>query len=350
MNRPASPPEVVPLRARLPQLAPELAAAQSRLFRSGETLDGGGDAGLLWRFAAAPALLPPAVLLRCGSAELLLGVINDGLSQPLGEREWWDYSGASRLLAWTLAHGALLEGLGRLLGAVPLPQQWHEEQLPPAPAAAALKLAFTALAADGRRCSGSLRLPPALCEALAAHPGWRAAAPLRWARLPATLRIEFPGFAFAAAEILAAGVGDILSLGGRAACWRRLTLALDGAGGAPRRWNAGYDGRAQLSIAPPHSLKESPVNDAPPRPATADAGNALDSVPLLLDFELGRLSLTLAELAALQPGYVFQLGGRLEDARVTVRANGVCIGQGELVAVGDTIGVQLMAFEPHGLR
>ena len=41
--------------------------------------------------------------------------INDGWVERLGEREWWDFTGESRLLAWALAHTGLLEGLGRIL-------------------------------------------------------------------------------------------------------------------------------------------------------------------------------------------------------------------------------------------
>ena len=47
-------------------------------------------------------------------------------------------------------------------------------------------------------------------------------------------------------------------------------------------------------------------------------------------------------LAALQPGYVFPLAGPLEGANVTIRANGQAVGQGEVVAVGDTLGVRLL--------
>jgi type III secretion protein Q len=52
----------------------------------------------------------------------------------------------------------------------------------------------------------------------------------------------------------------------------------------------------------------------------------------------------------MKPGYVLQLPMRLEDARVVIRANGVRIGHGELVAVGDVLGVQVLAIDPHGLR
>jgi type III secretion protein Q len=76
----------------------------------------------------------------------------------------------------------------------------------------------------------------------------------------------------------------------------------------------------------------------------------VDNIPVSLDFDLGSLSVPLGELAALKPGYVLELPGSLEKLRVTIRANGTRVGYGELVAVGDVLGVQLLALEPDGLR
>jgi type III secretion protein Q len=75
-----------------------------------------------------------------------------------------------------------------------------------------------------------------------------------------------------------------------------------------------------------------------------------DNIPISLDFDLGNVALPLGELATLKPGYVFELPGTLERLRVAIRANGTRIGHGELVAVGDVLGVQLLSLEVDGLR
>ena len=80
------------------------------------------------------------------------------------------------------------------------------------------------------------------------------------------------------------------------------------------------------------------------------ATDAADNIPVSLDFDLGSLALPLGELAVLKPGYVFELAGSLEKLRVVIRANGTRVGLGELVAVGDVLGVQLLALEIDGLR
>lgn len=67
-------------------------------------------------------------------------------------------------------------------------------------------------------------------------------------------------------------------------------------------------------------------------------------LPVQLDFEVGQLQLSVGELAALQPGYVFALPAHLEGANVVIRANGRAAGRGEVVAVGDTLGVRLLSW------
>jgi type III secretion protein Q len=77
---------------------------------------------------------------------------------------------------------------------------------------------------------------------------------------------------------------------------------------------------------------------------------AAENIPISLDFDLGSLAVPLGELASLKPGYVFELPGTLERRRVAIRANGARIGQGELVAVGDVLGVQLLSLDVDTLR
>ena len=57
-------------------------------------------------------------------------------------------------------------------------------------------------------------------------------------------------------------------------------------------------------------------------------------------FEIGRLDISLEELATLGPGHVFTLGRPL-DIAVTIRANNARIGTGDIVFVDDRVGIQI---------
>jgi type III secretion protein Q len=67
---------------------------------------------------------------------------------------------------------------------------------------------------------------------------------------------------------------------------------------------------------------------------------ALDDLPVKLVFELGRVDLSLREIRQLAPGAVVALARPLEES-VDVVANGRRIGRGNLIQVGDSLGVRL---------
>jgi type III secretion protein Q len=73
---------------------------------------------------------------------------------------------------------------------------------------------------------------------------------------------------------------------------------------------------------------------------------SLDDVQLNVSLELGTASISIHELQALQPGFVFTSGPGFEDS-VIARVNGVVIGRGELVRVGDSLGVRLTRVNDH---
>src|SRR3546814_20248566 len=92
---------------------------------------------------------------------------------------------------------------------------------------------------------------------------------------------------------------------------------------------------------PPRSTRTDPLF-----PYTTLCRSALvRNLPVQLAFDIGRLEVSVGDLASLQPGYVFALPAQLQGANVTIRANGRTAGRGEVVAMGDTIGVRLLSWE-----
>ena len=76
-------------------------------------------------------------------------------------------------------------------------------------------------------------------------------------------------------------------------------------------------------------------NDDP----TTDAG--LDEIQVKLLFEVGRLEISLGELRTLAPGHVFELG-RDPRCAVEIVAGARRIGYGEVVQIGDALGVRVV--------
>jgi type III secretion protein Q len=95
-------------------------------------------------------------------------------------------------------------------------------------------------------------------------------------------------------------------------------------------------GRFRPRSIPPESVRMSLPNEPPPPP---DAN--LDDVEVTLVFECGRWPITLGALRSAGDGHVFELGRPL-DGPVDILANGRRIGRGDIVRVGDTLGVRLL--------
>ena len=349
-------PRVRPVRLR--SIEADYVSGLRELFRR-EVVRSDG-AGLTWRLHwLRTRNTGRGVILRGESAALVLNVREDGLREPLGCREWWDYEEEARLLAWTLAHATLLESLARLLGDAFLPDGWTDFSDPAGAANAVLE--FRVSASDGRAAAGELALPAEMVAKVAERSQWAGEAPglEPWGRLlTAQLCVRLPATPFPRREALAARVGDVLVLGPAAGFWRRLVLiypvpAFSGAGPDTRwTWRARYEAGRLEVVTPP---LDEPTRTFMSEPIAEESGaavrvNTLEGVPVTLDFEVGSLAMPLGELAALKPGYVFELPARLEESRVIVKANGTPIGRGELVMVADTLGVQLLSIDAHGFR
>ncbi|WP_341316713.1 type III secretion system cytoplasmic ring protein SctQ [Paraburkholderia sp. IMGN_8] len=92
-----------------------------------------------------------------------------------------------------------------------------------------------------------------------------------------------------------------------------------------------------------------PTPDQYAAPA-ADDTNAgalpLDSLEVTTSFELERLTLTLAQLKALRPGFVLELDQPLNQGVIRILANGTLVGHGHLIAVGNKLGVRVAELAP----
>ncbi|MCR4264833.1 type III secretion system cytoplasmic ring protein SctQ [Nitratireductor sp. ZSWI3] len=69
--------------------------------------------------------------------------------------------------------------------------------------------------------------------------------------------------------------------------------------------------------------------------------SGFDALPVTVAFELGRKAMPLSEISALAPGAVVQLAGMSAEA-VSILAQGKRIGEGEIVRIGEALGVRIV--------
>lgn len=87
-----------------------------------------------------------------------------------------------------------------------------------------------------------------------------------------------------------------------------------------------------------------PVAKAQESEDLEDAGELTAELPIRLTFEVGQKQIALKELRNIQSGFTFELDSPVERP-VTMRANGVVVGSGELLQVGDRIGVRVISLK-----
>ena len=238
--------------------------------------------------------------------------------------------------------GALLQDLQALGRGTPQLLDWgpaHAEALPPH--ACDLYLA----ADDGvHAIAGSLHLDGLGLLLVAGLVGKRPPLPGPLDdSLPLALRAELGFTRLPASDAAAIAPGDVVLMDAFfATADRALWLSPDGARGVHVRWPAPSDATSppRLTVIQPWTETMPASPDAPPAQAAT-----LDSVPVRLSFDLGEVSLTLAQLRALQPGQTLDLGHPLAGA-VRIRANGALVGEGDLVEIDGQIGVSVRHLFP----
>jgi type III secretion protein Q len=93
----------------------------------------------------------------------------------------------------------------------------------------------------------------------------------------------------------------------------------------------------------PRAATDLPRPD-PQRAAARTRAPGLDTMEVPLRFEVGELTLSLAQLKAMAPGQVLDLEQPLDECDVRILAHGNVLGEGRLIAVGERLGVRIVRF------
>lgn len=347
------------LRGLVPEVTPAQAEALRGLFAAHRKWPLGDGVALRFTPGSAPAA-DEAFDVDAQGTRLRLRLDADAARPPdPAGLHWSDYRGRARLLAWSLAHERALMRLSEVLGTSLVPQETADDQGDDE----AVWLAFDTDGAAGAAIEplrGAMRFPvdwlPRLRER--AEPVYEDDPLPRldaMRDLPVPVRVGFEGPRLSLADWQGLRPGDVILLGNGSmpALQARAARTAWPLAAAPDGW------RIAAAAQPlPSPTEPSMTNDETPKDAEGadDAGTGAEAgtgggdalarnLPVQLAFDIGRLEVSIGDLASLQPGYVFALPAQLQGANVTIRANGRTAGRGEVVAVGDTIGVRLLSWE-----
>ncbi len=346
------------LRERLPRISKEaLAVLQQAHARHRRWQIGSGENAFWFEIVAAEACMATrvAIVINGIGAELQL---HSNTLEDIGELDWSDYQGSARLTAWTLAHRPALKQLTQLFGSIVLPQAMLDDNAPVA--VDLITVGFRMGQADQTIDDGVLRAPLSAVLHLLKRDDSPIPDALRaehWNQLPALLRISLRGPTLPQSAWRSLETGDVIVLGQRDRALAEMNVTNDA---SSQSWLARWGDEGvrieALAAVPIDDTGYPPMNEENDQENPSDApmeeigADPLAQLPVKVEFVLGEVSLPLGELTQLQPGYVFALQTDIDNARVTIRASSRNVGYGRLVAVGDTLAVQLESWSKDGFQ
>jgi flagellar motor switch protein FliN/FliY len=115
-------------------------------------------------------------------------------------------------------------------------------------------------------------------------------------------------------------------------------------GSAPASAPAALPTAAPTPASEPSSPAATPTSATPPEPAAQEHEEPIISpseIPMILTIEVGRIQMTADYLFHLQQGNTLKLPSSLESG-VWLCINGKRVGRGELVRIGDVVGVRVL--------
>lgn len=329
-----------PFAAELRDHDPQWLALHNRLHRLRQSWTG-QCAGLAmtvhWSGALSPAETGVEVALTLGDALLKVSLPVEALE--LLDLKSVDLAGLPGAMLLELALLSVIEPVEQLAG---LPLRIVGNAAAPDAQPLVLSLTMQVQLAQGAPLSVGLQLSAAaatlLADLLEQH-ATPAAHSLPALLLPLT--VENGEAELSVAELRSLNPGDVVMLDH----WpdRQARLVLEG-----RRLHA----RAELhgntltlleQLTALNLLKEHPMTGSAESATPQSLDSPLDDLPLKLVCQVGSVELSLAQLRELGTGSLVQLTPQLHDG-VDLMVNGRRVGQGQLVKIGDGLGVRLLSF------
>jgi type III secretion protein Q len=298
------------------------------------------------RYREAPPENQPAYAFRLGTQRGFVRLDDAALALLLGEPLAGVLPHELRTILLADALQPLIERVRTMLGTS---FEWLPDAGVLSPAADAL--CFSLQCTDGAwdiRGSLSFEDSAAWTDSLARLPAPSPApVPLALAELPVPLRLGIGHVALSLRELRSITRGDIVAI--EPSPLRGTVLGVRvhlGRHGLPA-FRAEVRGSALtvLSTEDPTIMKTlDPTNKSAAGDAVDPPLESLEGLEVMLRFEAGQLQIPLRELGQVKPGHVFDLGQPLTQTVVRIVAHGSVVGKGQLVALGEQLGVRVTEF------
>jgi type III secretion system YscQ/HrcQ family protein len=312
--------------------------------------------GLVWFWQAGwPSRIQEWISFAAEGSRLQLALDGDMVGLDPRQIDWRNYEGDTQLLAWTACHEPLINLLRVMFQCDWVPESIGDCDCHEALDADCVRVGFAVHRADGLAVvQGALIMDASSAQRLAARERFtvpRGHQPMRSVR--ARLPLVVDEFDVEASELGFVSRGSLIRLDNRTLLAGPARLVIP-AGHV--QWIvdltearatvvgfAAHDSRVDQSR---YSEGDTMSIDRPEEQSAVEAPVAVGALPVRITFCAGRLTLPFSQVSDVGPGYVFELDRRLDDQAITVHANDVPIAVGELVSLGDLVGVRITRMLP----
>jgi type III secretion system YscQ/HrcQ family protein len=303
-----------------------------------------------------PTRIREWVTLTAGDSRIQIAFDGEVIGLATEPHDWHQYAGDVRLLAWVAYHEPILE----LLNGV-FQRQWLPESLDdcdPSAHAQDIQSGFSVYSSSGMCVANGVALFDRDCIAALTSPiNAREPRQHGGAHVPAVLTAIIDEFELPATELAALHRDSVVRLDNRTLrTTPRVLIALGTLLGiaeihGTRATLVGFAAASSCANDPtPGANTMNDIETSTLAPSdTTTSGRAIDprSLPVKLRFTVGRICVPFGVLADAAPGFVFELDKPLDDQTITIHANDVPIAQGELVTLGDLLGVRISRMLPQ---
>jgi type III secretion system YscQ/HrcQ family protein len=305
-----------------------------------------GDFIWYWQLGT-PTQIEEWVTLAADDIRIEIALDGDATGLSPRQLDWRMYTGETRLLAWTACHESLIE----LLRAV-FQRDWVPESIgdcDPPSRDACMRAGFNVSRTDGTPVvSGVANFDTSWVRTFAMRSGLAEPRPdplLTGVR--ARLHIVIDAVEADSAELDSLSAGAIVRLDNRTLASHSARVVIP-AGSV--RLIADVTG-AHARVVGFTDGGDTMITDHTPKDVATSGAQAhavqIGALPVRLTFLAGRLTLPFGDLSTVGPGYVFPLDKPLDDQAITVCANDVPVAVGELVTIGDLVGVRITRMLPR---